>query len=111
MRIDEFHQMSDKGVNFDIVEDAVIFMRNDPQFYRSQYFPAITHLADLHRAGKPYKASEIINPMIEKGCGAYTKQYNIANSPEEVFSEIDRRNILQKIYDEEIKQIKAGEYK
>ena len=36
MRLKEF--TDDKDLPFDVVEDTIVFMRNDPMFYRKHYF-------------------------------------------------------------------------
>jgi hypothetical protein len=38
--------------NFDLVDDTSFYMRNDPMFYRKQYFPAMASMADMHSKGK-----------------------------------------------------------
>ena len=88
---------NDKGLPYDVVEDTLCYMRNDPMFYRKHYYPAIAKLADHHRAGKKFDPASLLSPMIEKGCDAYCRKYNIARSPEEIFSNDDRNNILEKI--------------
>ena len=50
MRIVEFTHPDNKELPFDVVEDAIVFMRNDPMFYRKQYYPTVTKLADMSRA-------------------------------------------------------------
>ena len=102
---------NDKGLPYDVVEDTLCYMRNDPMFYRKHYYPAIAKLADHHRAGKKFDPASLLSPMIEKGCDAYCRKYNIARSPEEIISNDDRNNILEKIHTEETEQINKGEYK
>lgn len=102
---------NDKGLPYDVVEDTLCYMRNDPMFYRKHYYPTIAKLADHHRAGKKFDPASLLSPMIEKGCDAYCRKYNIARSPEEIFSNDDRNNILEKIQTEETEQINKGEYK
>ena len=44
MRLNEFTDIEDKELPFDIVDDTIVFMRNDPMFYRRHYFPAVSKL-------------------------------------------------------------------
>lgn len=111
MLIKEFHKLPKETLSFDIAEDTIIFMRNDPTFYRKTYFPAITRLADTHRQGKNIDPNILLMPMVEKGCNEYVKKYNIGMGPEEAYNNNDRTNILQRIYSEELEQIRNGEYK
>jgi len=112
MQIKELDQLPDNNkFKFDVVDDAVVFMRNDPTFYRKHYFPAVSKLADIKRSGKNIDPMKHLMPTIEKGCDIYTRKYNLARSPEEVFTNEDRNSILEKIYSEEMDQIEKGEYK
>ena len=108
VKINEFSHNDQYG--YDIVEDAAIYMRNDPMFYRKHYFPNMTQCQDAHRDGKKIDMASIIKPMIEKACNAYVKQYKIGRHPEEVFRPEERESLYNKIYNEEMPRIEKGEY-
>jgi len=96
---------------FDLVDDTSFFMKNDPTFYRKQYFPVMTKIADRHRAGKTIDPRKELAPMIEKGCSAYCTKFNMARNPEELYSQEQRDAIIDKLFAEEMEEIKKGEYK
>ena len=98
-------------LNYDVVDDVSVFMRNDPMFYRKQFFPAVSRMADMHRAGKAVTQSDCLGEMVERALEAYCQKYKIASMPDEVFTDDDRSSILDKIFSEEMEQIKKGEYK
>src|SRR6056300_527053 len=79
---------------FDKIDGVVVFMRNDPMFYRKQYFPTCSNLADVQREGSNNNPQSILMPMIEKGINQYCAKFNIARSPEEVFNDNDTSEIL-----------------
>ena len=108
VKINEFSHKDQFG--YDIVEDAAIYMRNNPMFYRQHYFPTMTKCQDAHREGKKIDMADIIKPMIEKACNAYVKQYKIGRHPEEVFRPEERQSLYNKIYNEEMPRIEKGEY-
>ena len=108
MRLNEFTDKEE--LPFDVVDDTLVFMRNDPVFYRKFYFPAVCELADCQRAGKDADPKKFLTPMIEKGCDSYVKKYNVGRNSEEVFTAEDRTNLLQKINDEETENIRKGDY-
>ena len=108
MRLNEFTDKEE--LPFDVVDDTLVFMRNDPVFYRKFYFPAVCELADCQRAGKDADPKKFLTPMIEKGFDAYVKKYNVGRNSEEVFTAEDRTNLLQKINDEETENIRKGDY-
>jgi len=98
-------------LNYDVVDDVAVFMRNDPMFYRKQFFPAVSKMADMHRAGKPLVQADCLGEMVERALEAYCNKYKIASMPDEVFTNEDRSCIMDKIFSEEMEQIKKGEYK
>jgi hypothetical protein len=104
------HKQENK-FDFDIADDAVVFMRNDPMFYRKQYYPAMIELAKLVAAGDKKAARNSILPVVDNGINEYCKRYNLAKQPSDVFKDEDKQNIIKLIFAEEIPNIKKGEYK
>ena len=111
MKITEFHQKAKDNLNFDLVDDTCVFMKNDPMFYRKQYYPSIATIADMHREGSNKDPKKVLMPMIEKGINEYCRKYGIANMPDDIYRNEDRTAIFDKIYKEEMEQIQKGEYK
>lgn len=110
MKIDEFTTRQDSKLNFNVVEDAVIFMRNDPVFYRKHYFPTIAKMADLFRKKKEINTTSVLGSMVDSGLNSYCKKFKIARRPADIFTMEDRQAILDKIASEELKMIEKGEY-
>jgi hypothetical protein len=111
VKLVEFSNPINNDLPYDVIEDAIIFMRNDPMFYRKNYFPAVSKLADLHRAGKKVDPAKCLMPMIEQGCNMYVKKFNIGKGVDEVFNNDDRQALLNQIYTEELAEIEKGDYK
>jgi hypothetical protein len=111
MKIVEFANPGENKLNFDVVDDVCVYMRNDPTFYRKSFFPTMSRIADMHRAGKEINAQECMSGMIESGLNSYCKKYKVASIPDEVFTQDDRDRIIDKLFSEEMEQIKQGEYK
>jgi hypothetical protein len=111
MKINEFHDPVDLKIPYDVVEDVVVFMRNDPQFYRKDFFPALSKVADLHRAGKPIDKNKCLSDMVERALEGYCKKFNVARMVDEVFTNEDREQIINKVFSEEMEEIQKGEYK
>jgi hypothetical protein len=110
MKINEFANLDNNELNFDLVDDTIVFMRNDPMFYRKHYFPAISKMADMYRAGNKFDSESIIMPVIEKACDAYVQKFNLGKLSDELFTQDDRVALLNRIYTEEMKEINKGEY-
>jgi len=110
MKINEFAQQDDMKLPFNVVEDAIVFMRNDPMFYRKHYFPAVAKLADLFRAKKEINNKSVLGSMVDQGMNTYCKKYQLARRPADIFTMQDRQAILDKITSEELKNIEQGDY-
>ena len=110
MRIDEFTAKIDTKLPFDLADDVVVFMRNDPVFYRKHYFPAISNLADRFRDKKEINDTSIIGSMVDKGMNTYCKKYKLGRKPADIFTADDRHTLINKITSEELEEIKKGSY-
>ena len=95
---------------YDIVDDAHVHMRNDRDFYRHDYYPVMSKLAELHRGTKSYDPKIILMPLVNNGINSYCKKYNVAKMPDEVFKQDHRQALYNKIYSEEMAEIEKGEY-
>ena len=111
MKIADLKLPHAQGIDFNLVEDAIIYMKNDPLFYRKEYYAAIVKLADSHRSGEQYDARQMLMPMIKNGVNRYCKQYKLANMPDDIFHDSDRQKIFDKIIEQEMKAIGKGDYK
>ncbi len=111
MKLFELGINLNKGLDFDLVEDALVYMRNDPMFYRKEYFPTVSKMADMQRSGSSYEPNDILEPMITRGINSYCKKYKLANMPDDIFNLDNRRKLLNKVREDELKQIDKGDYK
>ena len=113
VKINEFHdsEQDDNKLNFSIVHDLHTHMKNDPMFYRKDYFPTVAKMADYYRENSSYDPTPLLQPMITRGINSYCKKYKLANMPDDIFHEDHRQRLLNKVREEEIKQIEKGDYK
>jgi len=110
MKINELADHNETNANFDIIDDVIVFMRNDPKFYRKKYFPTMARLSDAHRQGMDVDAHSEMSPMIDSGLNTYCKKYKIARSPSDIFTIEDRAAIMDRVYSEEMENIRKGDY-
>lgn len=99
-----------KDLPFDIVDDLAIYMRNDPTFYRKSYFPALEQMKASFKAKKKYNAEKHWAPIIDSAITSYCKKFNIPNRPVDLVDDNDKKNLIKKIYSEEMTQIRKGTY-
>jgi hypothetical protein len=109
MRIEDLETIN-KDLPFNVVEDMAIFMRNDPMFYRKSFFPAVMRMKDCHTKGKKFDAVKEFAPMIEKATADYCKKFKIERHPSDLMDEKEKKNLIRKLYSEEMTQIRKGAY-
>ena len=104
------YKLKRQKFNYDVIDDAHVHMKNDRDFYRKEYYPAMCKIAELTKGRKVFDPKMIMMPLVDKGVNSYCKKYNIAKMPDEVFKKDHRQALYDKIYSEEIEQINNGEY-
>lgn len=93
---------------YDIVEDLIFFMNNDPGFYRHEYFPSVMKFRDCNKSGIKFE-SDKFKPMVEKAYKAYYRKFPVKNLKDKIENEtIDE--VCSKIYETELENIKQGHY-
>ena len=107
MKINEFHDMDipDEIVpkpDYDVASDLLIFMRNDPMFYRKNFFPAVETYKENDKDTSP------IENMIKGGLGQYCQKFNILNPTDELMGEGDIKALTQQIIQDEMEDLEEG---
>lgn len=103
MKINEFNDLDIPEEilpkpDYDVASDLLIFMRNDPMFYRKNFFPAI----ESYKSNK--KNTAAIKNVVETGLNEYCKKFNIHNPKQDLLNDGDiielTRTIIQDIMTE-----------
>jgi|TARA_B110000240_G_scaffold126906_1_gene141231 hypothetical protein len=109
--VTEIDQKDNEELGFDLIDDASVWMRNDAQFYRKEFFPTMSKVADKHREGVAIDRHKLLGPMVEKGINRYCATYDLPGSPDQIVSQQDRHAIIDRLFSEEMDQIEKGDYK
>ena len=88
--------------DYDVPSDLLIFMRNDPMFYRKNFFPAVEQYRENTKNTKPLEA------MIKKGLGSYCAKFNIPNPTNELIGEGDIQDLVRQIIADEMDDLSEG---
>jgi hypothetical protein len=99
----------DNDPGYDVVDDLVVFMKNDPQFYRRRLYPALVNVANHYRKKKKINRGAL-EPVVDQATQAYCKKFKILKDPDELFSDEDKQAVIDQIFSEEMDDIKGGEY-
>lgn len=92
----------------DLVDDLHHFMINDPAFYKTVLFPAITNLRDKLQSNQDCSEGYFIK-CVNKGMVEYCKKFKVGN-PTSVFTKVDRDSLARKIFGTEKENIINGQY-
>jgi hypothetical protein len=101
VKINEFHDMDIPQEilpkpDWNVGEDLLVFMRNDPMFYRKSLFPAVDDY-------KKTKDSKVIIRMVKQGLGDYCNKFNIPNPIEDLMNDGDIKEVAKQIILQDIK--------
>lgn len=110
MRMEDLEKIN-SDLPFDIVDDMAIYMRNDPQFYRKTFFPAVQRMKSCYNSRKKFDVKKEFAPMIEKAADSYCKKFKIERRPIDLLDDEDRQALIKKLYSEEMTNIRKGVYR
>lgn len=94
------------GVDF--VDDLHHFMINDPSFYKTVLFPAISNLRDKLKSDQECSENHFKN-CVNIAMAKYCKKFNVGH-PTSVFTKTDRDSLARKIFGDEKENILSGKY-
>jgi hypothetical protein len=108
--IREFTSMDmSNSLDYDVVDDMMVYMRNNPKFYRRDYFPLMVNLQKQVRNGEKINPKECLGPMIEKACESYCERFGV-KTKETLLTDDDKNALISRIFDEEIDNLRNGDY-
>ncbi len=101
MHIFELYNPNIKREDFDLGDDLTFFMRNDPKFYRQDYYPFLQKFNRHCDAGRTVTAKAFI-PIVKHAFECYKNSFPVEGM-EENLSEQDLEEICDKLQSEETK--------
>lgn len=112
VKIVEFAEnpVQDDKMNFDVVDDVLTFMRNNPKFYRRNYFPAMVGLQDKIRKNEKINPKKSLAGMIEMACESYCDHFSVGRNKDNLLTDEDKEILVNRIFDEELDSLRKGEY-
>jgi hypothetical protein len=93
----------------DFLDDLEFFMNNDPIFYRRVFYPLLMKFKRIVKSGKTCKDTAF-RPCVDRAVDFYCKKFNITDSPDSLFTNVDRDAVARKIFGQERDRIQRGEY-
>jgi len=107
VKINEFHDMDIPQEiipkpDYDVPSDLLIFMRNDPMFYRKNFFPAVEQYKENTKDTAP------LENMVKRGLGEYCNKFKIENPKDELMGEGDIIDLVRTIIADEMEELEEG---
>jgi hypothetical protein len=99
----------DEKLPFDVSEDLIIFMRNDPMFYRKQLYPKLLDVQEAVKNGGKFRKKDLL-PVIERAIQEYITKFNIKKLPEELLNDSEKLGCIDKLLADEKENFKKGIY-
>jgi len=109
MRIDElFNADNYKIEDYDLKDDLIFFMNNEPEFYRKTYYPTMCTFKEHYSKGRK------VNPLafkglVEKAYAEYSKEFPIEGLEKNISKEMCEE-VCTEIHKIELENIQNGYY-
>jgi hypothetical protein len=94
---------------YDVGQDLIVYMRNDPMFYRQHLYPALIDVQETVKSGKKYNKRQML-PVIEKAIENYVGRFGIKKLPEELMNDQEKINCIGDLLKDEVENFKKGAY-
>jgi hypothetical protein len=98
----------EKDLGYDLKDDVIFFMNNDPEFYRKRYFPTMLRFDKYCKEGKS------INPrafksLVDEAYAIYQNKFPVEGLEHKLKQEMCEE-ICEAIHEQEVKNSKNGVY-
>ena len=101
VKINEFFNTSEivePTIDYDPGRDLIIFMQNDPIFYRKHLYPAMVDAEEATGSGEIANTKSLF-PVVDRSVLQYCKKYNLPHEPEKLFPKAIRVQIVKDLCD------------
>ena len=103
VKINEFfdsRETTEPKIDYDPGQDLIIFMQNDPMFYRKHLYPAMID-CETAQANGEINYTKPLFPVVDKAVMRYCKKYDIPHEPTKLFPKEIRVQIAKDLMDPE----------
>ena len=94
---------------FNVVEDLCVYMRQDPNFYRTNLYPAMLDVQEAVKNGGKYNKKQML-PVVEKAIIEYIKKFEIQKRPNELLQDSEKMECISKLLKDETESLRKGDY-
>lgn len=94
---------------YDVGQDLIVYMRNEPMFYRRHLYPALVDVQEAIKKGKKYSKKNMF-PVIEKAIQGYINKFGIKKLPEDLMNEEEKLDCISRLLADEQENFRKGSY-
>jgi hypothetical protein len=88
--------LTTQNIDYDPGKDLVIYMQNDPMFYRKHLYPVLIDYEDAKKNNQEFNTRSLL-PVVGKAINMYCKKYDIVQDPKELFTKAIISQIIRDI--------------
>lgn len=97
-----------KELGYDLKDDLICFMRNDPEFYRKQYFPILNKFESYVKDGRSV-SPRAFESLVNKAYECYKNKFPVEGLDAKLDEEMCQE-VCNEIHKSETEYIKDGKY-
>lgn len=86
--------LNTQNIDFDPGKDLVIYMQNDPMFYRKHLYPVMIDYENSKKNNQEFNTRSLL-PVVGKAINLYCKKFNMMQDPKELFTKAIISQIIQ----------------
>ena len=95
---------------YDVLDDVVVFMQNDPDFYRTQTYPALVDVQKAINNGGKFSKKQMF-PMIDKANESYVKKFDVPKRPDRLLhTDAEKMECATRLLNAEKENFRNKEY-
>ena len=102
-------QKLDEELPYDVGQDLIVYMRNEPMFYRKHLYPALIDVQEAVKNGGKYSKRQML-PVIEKAIQSYINKFGIKKLPEDLMNEQEKLDCIGRLLADEQENFRSGSY-
>ena len=109
MKIEDLNLKIGDKLPFDVIEDLMVYMQNDPMFYRRHMYPKMIDVQEAVKGGGKVNKKDLI-PMIDHAIASYVKKFNINKRPADLLTTEEKMECISKLLKNEVDNFRKGMY-
>ena len=109
MKIEDLNLKIGDKLPYDVIEDLMVYMKNDPVFYRRHLYPRMIEVQETVKGGKKFNKKDLL-PMLDSAIANYVSKFDIKKRPADLLTDQEKMECISKLLQDEVDNFKQGMY-